>query len=102
MNEPPLECFDCIAAVSGVHYGFRSNCKGCAARAVARGPAYFHARQAVRGTEAGEQFRDDYRAILDRVGVTHDQVKAAHAVDAIHTSGGHVPAAAIPSFADPT
>jgi hypothetical protein len=82
MNEPDLGCFDCIASASGEHHGFAANCKICTARAFARGPLFFAARNAMRGTAEGEQARAAYRDALERLGVTHEQVRAAAANDA--------------------
>jgi hypothetical protein len=97
---PQLECFDCMAAAAGAHHGFRSGCRGCEARGVARGPFFFDAKRAERGTAEGDRMREDYRRILERIGVSHDQVKAAHAADALHTAGGHVPTDAVQTLAD--
>jgi hypothetical protein len=68
------ECPDCAAAAKVLHHGFRANCRGCCARAAARSPQFFKVRQ------AGMQDRG-YRALLDRFGLTHAEVKAAHAAD---------------------
>lgn len=66
-----MNCPDCQAAATDrLHAGYRSGCKGCAARAVARGP-HFH-----RCRTAGKQDRE-YRALLAAVGVTHDEVVRA-------------------------
>lgn len=77
MNEPQLECFDCMAAASGVHHGFSSGCRGCAARAASRSPPYAVARKTGR-----QDWR--YRAMLELLGVSHDEVKAAAAIDDVH------------------
>jgi hypothetical protein len=66
-----MTCADCTAAAADrLHAGFRSGCKGCQARAIARGP-HFH-----RCRLAGKQDAE-YRRLLASVGVTHDQVLAA-------------------------
>lgn len=69
-------CPDCYLAAKELHHGFRMGCRGCAARAVSRGPNYRRVRQ------AGALDRQ-YRGELDALGVTHDEVKAAAAADAI-------------------
>jgi len=74
MNEPQLECFDCMAAASGVHHGFSNGCRGCAARAACRSLPYAVARKTGR-----QDWR--YRSLLEMLGVTHDEVKAAAAID---------------------
>jgi hypothetical protein len=67
-------CPDCIKSATELWHGFRANCEGCAARGVGRGPNFRRVR------DAGRLDRK-YRSELDLVGVTHDQVKAAHAAD---------------------
>lgn len=71
-----MDCQQCEAAAKAEWHGFRSGCLGCAARAVARGPNY---RESLA---AGTQTRK-YRSELDLLKVTHDQVRAAHAADAL-------------------
>jgi hypothetical protein len=53
---------------------FRKDCKGCEARAIARGPDFHRCRL------AGKQDRE-YRALLARVGVTHEAVVEASRTD---------------------
>lgn len=66
-----MTCHDCTsAAANRLHAGYRSGCKGCQARAIARGP-HFH-----RCRAAGKQDRQ-YRDLLAAVGVTHEQVMRA-------------------------
>jgi hypothetical protein len=57
-----------------MHHGYRAACAGCQARAMARSPHYFRCKQAGR-------LDAEYRAALQAVGLTHDQVKAAEAED---------------------
>lgn len=66
-------CPDCSTAAQVPHFVFRAGCTDCAARQIARGPDFHRCRT------AGKQDRQ-YRALLARVGVTHEQVvKAAEA-----------------------
>ena len=67
-------CPACIEASLRPSWLFRKGCKGCEARAVARGPDFFRCKL------AGRQDRE-YRALLASVGVTHDEVVAAAAAD---------------------
>lgn len=70
-----MTCPDCQLASERPHYGYRSGCKGCAARAVARGPDFFRCRT------VGKQDQK-YRQLLEAVGVTHEAAMAAAQVDA--------------------
>lgn len=76
MNEPQIECFDCMAAACGAHHGFTAKCLGCSARAASRLPHYARVR------DAGKLDRE-YRALLQQFNLTHQQIKAAAAADAI-------------------
>lgn len=69
-------CPDCKQAAEAEHWGFRSGCMGCCARAMARGP-HFH-----RCQEAGVQDRQ-YRQALEHFGLTHQQVLEAKRADAL-------------------
>lgn len=69
-----MRCQECEQAAQALHHIFRSGCKGCQARAAARGPGYFESKRAGRQTES-------YRRLLATLGLTHDQVKAAEAAD---------------------
>ncbi len=75
-----MTCKDCEASAKELHHGFTSACKGCQARAAARGPAYFESKRAGRLTEP-------YRGLLAALGLTHEQVKAAEAADYLTTKG---------------
>lgn len=64
-------CRDCeVAAADRLHAGYRSGCKGCAARAVGRGPDFHRCKVAGRQDAR-------YRQLLAAVGVTHEEVVAA-------------------------
>lgn len=66
-----MTCPHCIKARD--HHGYMladAACTGCAARAIARGH-WFRLSQ-----DAGRQL-PEYRALLDRCGVTHEAVKEA-------------------------
>ena len=76
MNEPQLECIDCMSAATGVHHGFTNGCRGCAARSAARGFDFARVRS------AGVLDRD-YRVLLDLLSLTHDDVKQAAEADAL-------------------
>lgn len=71
-----MSCPDCTTAAQRMHHGFSAGCKGCAARAVSRGPNYRRAR------DSGRQDWK-YRAELENLGVTHEQVREAARVDAL-------------------
>lgn len=68
-------CPDCEAAAKEVWHSFRASCSGCAARATSRGPLFHQARRQGRQPQL-------YREHLARLGLTHDQVKAAANADA--------------------
>lgn len=69
-----VACEDCTKAAAGLWHGFTAACKGCAARAVSRGPNYRRCRDAGRKDRL-------YCHELELVGVTHQQVLQAAAVD---------------------
>lgn len=69
-----MTCTDCKRAATKRHHGFSANCLGCAARSLVRSPHWRRVQQ------AGVQDRQ-YRAALQQMGVTHDQVRAAAAAD---------------------
>lgn len=71
-----MTCPACTQAAAVPHWGeFVADCRGCCARAAARSPQFFAARQTGTQTRA-------YRALLEQFGLTHDEVRAAHAADA--------------------
>lgn len=67
-------CTSCADAARELSHAFTAGCQGCAARAVSRGPHFKRVR------EAGVLDRP-YRAELEQMRVTHDEVKAARAAD---------------------
>lgn len=71
-----MDCPDCTQAAARDWHGFTADCPGCAARAVARGPNY-------RESLATSRQTSKYRAELELLKVTHDQVKAAAQRDAL-------------------
>lgn len=72
-----MTCDACATASHEVSHDFRDGCKGCAARAVARGPNFARCRK------EGRQDRR-YRSELELLGVTHAEVLQAHAADALN------------------
>jgi len=70
-------CADCTQATLTTWHGFTMGCKGCAARAVSRGPNFARARA------EGKQDRR-YRDELQLVDVTHGQVLEAAKADVLH------------------
>lgn len=68
------DCANCATARTKVWAGFRVGCTGCEARALSRTPAFFESRKTRRLSAV-------YVAALETMGLTHDQVKAAHAAD---------------------
>jgi len=71
-----MTCPACTAAQAGPHFEFRAGCKGCEARSLSRALVYVEARRCNRQTA-------DYRAALERVGVTHAQVVEAARTDRV-------------------
>lgn len=69
-----MTCKACTTAAQQVSAMFHAGCPGCMARSAARSPQFHEARQAGKLTP-------DYRDLLQRLGVTHEAVKAAAAVD---------------------
>lgn len=62
------------AAKKRAHWYFTAHCRGCCARAAARSPHFHEARR--RGSQTS-----GYRMLLEQFGLTHEEVKAAHAAD---------------------
>ncbi len=79
-----MSCPECIAAASRPHHAFMSNCRGCQARAISRGHEFFAARKAAG--RAGTPEVTAYLALIERVGLTHDEVRAAWKADAANQS----------------
>ena len=75
----PPACTDCAAASQALHHGFRADCRGCTARTAARAPEHDAVRRAGR-------LDPRYLAMLARIGVTHDEAKAAWQADALGTA----------------
>lgn len=71
-----MNCLDCATAAKQPHHGFTADCRSCCARAAARSPHYARVR------DAGKLDRD-YRAMLEQFKLSHDQLKAAAAIDAL-------------------
>jgi hypothetical protein len=69
-----MSCPECIKAMAGPWAIFRAGCKGCQARAVARGPNCW------ASLRAGKQL-PAYRDELRRMELTHEQVKDAATSD---------------------
>lgn len=74
-----MTCPDCQAAAERVHHGFCANCTGCKARSVVRGPCFDRVRK------AGKLDRQ-YLALLVQMGLSHEEVKAAAATDAMQVA----------------
>jgi hypothetical protein len=71
-----MGCADCQSALVGPHHGYTAGCGGCAARAVSRGPNY-------RRCLAAKAQDRKYRAELEAMNVTHEQVREAAQRDAL-------------------
>lgn len=69
-----MSCDDCAAATTQIWGGFRAGCMGCCARALSRCPDFARVRANGRLDRA-------YGNALQQFGLTHEQVKAAHAAD---------------------
>jgi hypothetical protein len=69
-----MTCPHCDLAATRLHGVFRVGCQGCTARKVARGPDFARVRRAGRLDGA-------YQQMLQAAELTHEQVKAAAAVD---------------------
>ena len=67
-------CEFCARAAVQLEHGFHSACRGCQARVAARSPFFFESRQV-------RQWTADYRALIERLGVTHEEVLAAAKAD---------------------
>lgn len=75
----PSDCPSCSQAAQVPDCGlFTVSCRQCTARAVSRGPDFFASKQ--RGTQTR-----DYRELLERMGLTHEEVLAARDADASHS-----------------
>lgn len=66
-----MTCPDCQAAdADPVHAGYRADCHGCKVRSMAHSPPFFEAAR------RGKLF-SEYLAALQKLGLTHQEVKAA-------------------------
>jgi 3-methyladenine DNA glycosylase Mpg len=72
-----MTCTDCTAAAEKMWHGFQASCRGCAARAVARSPEFALCRKHGVLTKG-------YGSLCEALGITHEAVKAAAAVDKIN------------------
>lgn len=75
-----MTCPDCQAAATAAHHGFRASCSGCKARAFSRGPHFFEAKRAGK-------LNPVYLQQLQRLGLTHAEVKAAAEADHLARGG---------------
>lgn len=71
-----MTCIDCTKSAQRLWHGFHVGCRGCQARAIARGPHFSEARRTGRQTAS-------YQALLQNFKLTHAEVKAAHSADAL-------------------
>jgi hypothetical protein len=69
-----VNCPDCARAKQGEWGGFHAHCQGCKARSFRRSPM---GREAYLASEKLGRLTPEYRDMLLRVGVTHDEVKNA-------------------------
>lgn len=76
MDAAVKACPACLAAAVRMHHVFHSACKGCNARAIARGPDYHRVRTAGK-------LDSRYKRALDQIGITHADVKRAADADAL-------------------
>lgn len=71
------ECHNCATASKEVHGGFDFSCIGCRARHLSKSFGFGESRRTGK-------LLNGYRHALAANGLTHEQVKAAHASDAIN------------------
>jgi len=71
-----MNCVDCKRAAEGPWHVFSSGCNGCEARGLARSPQYADSKRLGRLTGS-------YQNLLARLQLTHEQVRAAEAADAV-------------------
>lgn len=72
-----MTCPACLTAAQELSHEFRTDCQGCTARAIARGPDYYRCRKAGKLDAL-------YFQALERVGLTHSEVKAAAESDVMN------------------
>lgn len=68
------DCPACIQAAERISHEFRHDCRGCCARACARGQDFQRVRK-----QGVQDHR--YRLALQQFSLTHEEVKAAAAAD---------------------
>lgn len=71
-----MTCHHCTESQARAWHGFEASCRGCIARKAARSPEYAEARRL--GTRTRK-----YRTLLDRLGVTHEEARAAARLDVV-------------------
>ena len=76
-----MTCEECVKASQQPWNMFRSDCQGCKARGLSRGPDFTMSRKAGRQSEA-------YRHVLGLLGLSHDEVKTAFKMDAMNRKEG--------------
>ena len=76
MDAAVKACQACLTAALRISHEFHASCKGCAARAAARGPHFFRVRKEGR-------LDSEYRRMLAQFQITHDDVKRAADADAL-------------------
>jgi hypothetical protein len=69
-----MACDFCAQAAREMCHDFSARCRGCIAREVARSQPFFESRRA-------RAWSDEYRGLIARLGVTHDEVLAAAKTD---------------------
>lgn len=69
-----MSCDFCAQAAREMCHGFNARCRGCQARAASRSQPFFESRRA-------RAWSADYRALIESLGVTHDEVLAAAKAD---------------------
>jgi hypothetical protein len=78
VRQDTLQCPACAEAAQRESHLFQMGCRNCCARAAARSPQFAAARKA-------GVLDHQYRRLLQQFGLTHDQVKAAAALDKAST-----------------
>ena len=76
-----VACGHCVAAAERIHASFDNACRGCRARRVARSIEFHNAKTAAPEDHDFDRMRDRYRSLLVVASVSHQEVRAAAAVD---------------------
>jgi len=71
-----MTCKSCLTAAVRKSGLFSADCRGCCARAVSRSPQF-------RQVQKLGKLDSEYRRLLEQFKLTHAEVKAAHAADAM-------------------